>query len=40
MKFLFPSTAIGLVLAAGVTAAHAQTVITRQVANGVAVRAM
>jgi hypothetical protein len=33
MKFLFPSTAIGLVLAAGVTAAHAQTVITRQVVD-------
>jgi hypothetical protein len=33
MKFLFPSTAVGLVLAAGVTAAHAQTVITRQVVD-------
>ena len=33
MRFLFPSTAVGLVLAAGVTAAQAQTVITRQVVD-------
>jgi hypothetical protein len=33
MKILLPSTAVGLVLAAGLTAAHAQTVITRQVAD-------
>jgi hypothetical protein len=33
MRFLLPSTAVGLVLAAGVTAAQAQTVITRQVVD-------
>jgi hypothetical protein len=33
MKTLFPSTAVGLVLAAGMTAAQAQTVITRQVVD-------
>jgi hypothetical protein len=33
MRFLIPATAVGAVLAAGLTAAHAQTVITRQVVN-------